>query len=178
MISTPEKELIMATPFVGQVFSFHQPDGTSIKLRGWGDQQYAVFETLDGYTVTRNQVSGYWEEAQLAPDGNTLQPAPGPGGHLDGRAAGVQRGLRIRREAALARGRDSALRVAGRRCDQRRQERRQQMRALRAVAAAGGPLLAPPQRETVGDFVGLCLLIDFSDSPQTIARDEVDRFCN
>ena len=30
----------------------------------------------------------------------------------------------------------------------------------------------------MGDFIGLCLLIDFSDSPATIARDEVDRFCN
>jgi M6 family metalloprotease-like protein len=49
---------------------------------------------------------------------------------------------------------------------------------MRKMAAAGGPLLAPPQRQTVGDFVGLCLLIDFVDSPATIARDEVDRFCN
>ena len=57
-------------------------------------------------------------------------------------------------------------------------ERREQLRAMRAMAAAGGPLLAPPQRQTVGDFVGLCLLIDFSDSPATIAREEVERFCN
>ena len=49
---------------------------------------------------------------------------------------------------------------------------------MRAMAAAGGPLLAPPQRQTVGDFVGLCLLIDFSDAPATIAREEVERFCN
>jgi M6 family metalloprotease-like protein len=30
----------------------------------------------------------------------------------------------------------------------------------------------------VGDFVGLCLLIDFVDEPATIPRDEVERFCN
>jgi len=46
------------------------------------------------------------------------------------------------------------------------------------MAAAGGPMLAPPQRQTVGTFVGLCLLIDFSDAPATISREEVDRFCN
>jgi hypothetical protein len=51
-------------------------------------------------------------------------------------------------------------------------------RAMREMATLGGPLLAPPQRETVGDFVGLCLLIDFVDSPAAITRDEVDRFCN
>jgi M6 family metalloprotease-like protein len=168
----------VATPFIGQVFTFRQPDGSPIQLRGWGDQHYAVFETLDGYTVTQNPATGYWEIASVAPDGNALQPAPGPGSPLDATGRGVQPGLRIRREAALARGRESALRVAGRRCDQRRQERRQELRALRATAAAGGPLLAPPQRQTVGTFVGLCLLIDFSDAPGTIAREEVERFCN
>jgi M6 family metalloprotease-like protein len=39
-------------------------------------------------------------------------------------------------------------------------------------------MLAPPQRQTVGDFTGLCLLIDFSDAPATIPREEVERFCN
>ena len=166
----------MAIRFDGQVFTFTQPDGTAIQLRGWGDQNYAVFETLDGFTVTKNPATGYYEVARLAADGNALEPAPGPGGRLDG--TGSPRGLRVRRESATAAARESALKVSGRRCEQRRQERRQQMRALRAAAAAGGPLLAPPQRQTVGDFVGLCLLVDFSDAPATISREEVDRFCN
>src|SRR5262245_41781732 len=136
-------ERLMAARFDGQIFTFTQPDGTSIQLRGWGDQYYAVFETLDGYTVTKNPATGYWEVAQLSSDENALEPAPAPGGPLDGAGAGLTRGLRIRREAALAHGRESALRVAGRRCEQRRQERRQEQRTHRALAAAGGPLLAP-----------------------------------
>jgi M6 family metalloprotease-like protein len=39
-------------------------------------------------------------------------------------------------------------------------------------------MLAPPSRPTVGDFVGLTLLIDFSDHPATITREEVEQFCN
>lgn len=168
----------MATRFDGKIFTFTQPDGSAIQVRGFGDQNYAVFETLDGFTVTKNPATGYYEVADLNADRTALEPASRPGGRLDGAAAGLPRGLRIRRESAMARARTSALITAGRRCEQRRQERRQQMRAMRAMAAAGGPLLAPPERQTVGDFVGLCLLIDFSDSPATIARDEVDRFCN
>lgn len=168
----------MSMQFSGRTFTFTQPDGSKIQLRGSGDQHYAVFETIDGYTVTKNPVTGFYEVAQLSPDGNALQPAPGPGGGLDGASAGVPRGLRVSHESALAAGRESALLISGRRCEQRREERRQQMRAMRAMAAAGGPLLAPPQRQTVGDFVGLCMLIDFSDSPATIPRDEVERFCN
>ncbi|NRF66049.1 M6 family metalloprotease domain-containing protein [Aquincola sp. S2] len=168
----------MATPFSGKQFTFTQPDGSTIQLRGWGDQHYAVFETTDGYTVTRNPATGFYEVAQLSDDGERLEPAPGPLGHLDGAAAAVPRGLRIRRDAAHARGIEGMQRLGGRRCDQRREERRAQRRAMRALAAAGGPVFAPPQRATVGDFVGLCLLIDFADEPGTITREEVERFCN
>ena len=78
----------MAARFDGQIFTFTQPDGTPIQLRGWGDQYYAVFETLDGYTVTKNPATGYWEVARLAPDGNALEPAAKTGARLDGSARG------------------------------------------------------------------------------------------
>ena len=51
----------MSTPFIAQTFSFPQPDGSTIQLRGWGDQHCAVFETLDGDTVTQNPATGWWE---------------------------------------------------------------------------------------------------------------------
>jgi M6 family metalloprotease-like protein len=168
----------MAIRFKGKVFTFTQPDGSQVKLRGSGNQYHAVFETLDGYTVTKNSQTGFFEIAQLTPDGLGLEPAIDLAAPLNGPAAGVQPGLRVRAEAARAAAQASTLAVGGRRCEERRQERRQQFRALRVAAAAGGPLLAPPQRQTVGDFVGLCLLVDFSDEPATIERDEVDRFCN
>lgn len=168
----------MSSQFSGRVFTFTQPDGSTIQLRGFGDQNYAVFETMDGYTVTENPATGFYEVAQLSPDGNALQPAAAAADPLDGAASGVPRGLRVRRASAMAAARESARVMSGRRCDQRREEKRQQLRIIRGMAAAGGPMLAPPQRQTVGDFVGLCLLIDFSDSPATIPRDEVERFCN
>jgi M6 family metalloprotease-like protein len=168
----------MSKRFDGKVFTFTQPDGSEIRLRGWGDQHHAVFETLDGFTVTKNPTTGYYEVARLSADGNALEPSPGPGDRLDGLAARLPRGLRVRRESALAAARAAVLVTSGRRCDQRRQERKQLARAMREMAAAGGPLLAPPLRQTVGDFVGLCLLIDFVDAPASIPRDEVDRFCN
>ncbi len=165
----------MATPFHGKTFTFTQPDGSKIQLRGWGDQHYAVFETLDGYTVVKNPSTGFYEIARRSDDGSRLEPASGPQGNLDGARAAVARGLRIDREAARARGFEGALRLGGRRCDQRREQRKNLARAARAL---GGPLSAPPLRTTVGDFVGLCLLIDFSDEPGTISRAEVENFCN
>lgn len=168
----------MSTPFIGQKFTFAQPDGNSIELLGWGDQHYAVFETLDGYTVTRNPASGFYEVAQLSPDHMGLQPVPQARSRADGGRAGVAARLRIAPEAARAAGREGAMRLGGRRCDERRRERKTAMRSIRMMAAAGGPALAPPQRTTVGDYVGLCLLIDFSDVQGTITQAEVERFCN
>jgi M6 family metalloprotease-like protein len=165
----------MATPFIGKTFTFTQPDGTKIQVRGWGDQHYAVFETLDSYTVVKNPTTGFYEIAQLSNDGTRLESAPGPRGNLDGARTPVQPGIRINREAARARGFEGALRLGGRRCDQRREQRKSLARAARAL---GSIAFAPPQRGTVGDFVGLCLLIDFPDEPGTISRDEVDKFCN
>ncbi|MCA9472887.1 MAG: M6 family metalloprotease domain-containing protein [Nitrospirales bacterium] len=165
----------MATPFTGKTFTFTQPDGSTVEVRGWGDQHYAVFETLDGYTLMKNPRTGFFEVAQLSSDGTSLEPAPGPPGNLDGDRLPVQRGLRITRDAARAQGLEGALRLGGRRCDQRREERKTFARMARMMP---GAVFAPPKRETVGDFVGLCLLIDFPDESGAISRDEVERFCN
>ena len=168
----------MSTAFFGKPFSFTQPDGSKLELRGWGDQNHAVFETLDGYTVTRNPATGFYELAELSDDRMALQPLPGARSLPDGGRSLVSRGVRIAAEAARAAGREGALRLGGRRCDERRLERREQKRALRAMADAGGLLRAPPQRTTTGDYVGLCLLIEFADVPAAVPREEIDRFCN
>lgn len=165
----------MASPFIARTFKFTQPDGSKFEVRGWGDQHYAVFETPEGFTVVKNPATGFYEIARVSSDGTMLEPAPGPGGNLDGVLASVQPGLRINRDAARAQGLEGALRMGGRRCDQRREERKNLMRAANAF---GGPVMAPPARATVGDFVGLCILIEFPDEPGTISRDEVERFCN
>ncbi|MCB1678983.1 MAG: M6 family metalloprotease domain-containing protein [Halioglobus sp.] len=166
----------MSSPFFGKVFKFTQPDGSQFEARGWGDQHYAVFETLDGYTVVKNPATGFYELAELSRDGTMLEPIPGrPQGNLDGRRSSVPRGLRINRDAARASGMEGAMRLGGRRCDQRRLERKNLMRAARTL---GGPVMAPPQRATVGDFTGLCLLIEFPDEAGAVPRDEVEQFCN
>src|SRR5262249_40406770 len=56
--------------------------------------------------------------------------------------------------------------------------RKQFKEALRLATARPGVAPVPPSRETVGDFVGLCLLVQFPDVPGTIGREEVDDFCN
>jgi subtilisin-like proprotein convertase family protein len=56
----------MTTRFDGRKFTFAQPDGSQIQVRGFGDQHHAVFETLDGFTLVKNPTNGFYEVARLA----------------------------------------------------------------------------------------------------------------
>jgi hypothetical protein len=48
----------------GSAFHIHQPDGTKLKVLGTGNQHQATFKTVDGYTVVRDPVSGFYQYAQ------------------------------------------------------------------------------------------------------------------
>jgi M6 family metalloprotease-like protein len=166
----------MSYPFYGEEFTFIQPDGSELKVRGWGDQHYAVFETVDGYTVVKNPATGFYEYADVTPDADDYRPSGIAAGAADPGRVGLTRRMRISRLSARAKAMDAyQLMGVKRRCEERRE--RQKAR-LRAAFAAAGPVLAPPSRTMSGSYVGLCLLIQFSDVPGTISRQEVDDFCN
>lgn len=163
----------MSFPFFGEEFTFTQPDGTRLAVRGWGDQNRAVFETLDGYTVTRDPVTGFYQYATVTPDRTELRPTGVRPGIADPEILGLRAGLRVSREAARAQA------ELGSGLPKPRWEiRRERTKAVKRVMSEANILPAPPSRQTVGDFVGLCLLVQFPDVPGTIPQDEVDAFCN
>ena len=90
----------MPMPFDGKLFTFTNPDGSEVQVRGYGDQHYAVFETLDGFTVVRDEATGYYQYAQLSEDKSRLQPCGVNVGEADPESLGLPRNTRIRREAA------------------------------------------------------------------------------
>src|SRR5262245_38305398 len=84
----------MAVPFDGTVFTFTQPDGTTIQVRGWGNNRDAIFETLDGYTVMRDPHTGYYVFANLTADGSALRSTGVPASAADGARLGIPARLR------------------------------------------------------------------------------------
>lgn len=163
----------MPVPFHGEEFEFTQPDGTTLKVRGWGDQHFARFETLDGFTVTEDPVTGFYTYATLSADKENLESTSVRPGLIDPGNLGLTPSLRIIGESAKAK---AAIQFP---LKTRWQERRENRRLeLRAMSMARGILPAPPHRETVGKYVGLCLLVQFPDVPGKIAQLEVDNFCN
>ena len=138
----------MSAPFVKQTFDFPQPDGSTITVVGTGNRDRATFETLDGKPLHRN-ADGYLVVVQR-PAGQGFAPSSAP--------------QPVEPSSALA---------TRSRWEQRRAETR---RARKGFAAMAAPM--PPSRPTVGTFVGLTLLVDFSDAPATIKQAEVEAFCN
>lgn len=177
----------MPSPFEGEIFTFQNPDGSAVTLRGWGNQFEAVFETLDGYTVVRGD-DGYYEYAYLADDGASLVPSGTRVGGADPETLTLPKHVRLTREAtrqSAAEARDAMGPIP--RWMQRRHEDRTRRIARPpeglptdspGAAPPEGPGGAPPTSATTGTYLGLVLLVDFSDFPQTIARQEVDDFCN
>ena len=166
----------MTRPFSDKTFTFTNPDGTEITVRGWGDQYYAVFETLDGFTVIKDPETGFYQYAHLSEDKNDLLPTGAKVGDVDPRNLGLIPHIRVRRDAA----RKKALSARGPGEPPRRWEiRRNQKKALvSSPFRVAEPGMAPPSGTTVGDYVGLCLLIEFPDVASTILQQEVDNFCN
>ena len=82
----------MPTPFVNEEFTFTNPDGSTIRVRGSGNQYYAVFETLDGYTVVKNPDNGFYTYAQLSEDKSQLIATDGIVGQVAPQSLGIQNG--------------------------------------------------------------------------------------
>jgi M6 family metalloprotease-like protein len=166
----------MSIPFHGKKFTFTQPDGTELQVKGWGNQRHAVFETLDGYTVVQDPTTGYFEYAAVTSDGDELESTGASPGGVDPKLLGLAAGARIKPAAANAKAREGhGLPPGTTRWEARRRRAKE---AARNALALGGPAAAPPHRQTVGDFVGLCLLVQFPDVPGTITAKDVEAFCN
>ncbi|MDD3544913.1 MAG: choice-of-anchor J domain-containing protein, partial [Kiritimatiellae bacterium] len=170
--------LSQAAPFARRI-SFTQPDGREITLWGEGDEFHADFETLDGYTVTFDPGTMAYVYAGVSADGADLVPTALVVGRDNPAALGLAKHLRVTPESARQKALERRVEWDERvKASQRWQDLKAQ-KALREAALNDGPvIMAPPTFETVGEKVGLCLLVDFDDDPATVPRDDIVEFCN
>lgn len=171
-------------PFRDLHVPFIQPDGTRIEVVGSGDEFYAVFETVEGYTVVFDHALGAYCFARKAPDGQLISTSVQI--HRgDPAALGLAPHERL--EAALRLKQIHERRERWEQATENGKRWRQRKAAMHAAAApaaagtasAGGivPQSAPGQT-TTGTKLGLCLLVDFDDDPATIPQADIINFCN
>lgn len=150
----------------GEVLTVGQQNGGDVELRVFGDEHYARYENLDGYTAVHDTEFGQFCYARLAAGvlrstGVSIMEVP---------PAGVVRHLQE---------------------DQHVVERKSQARRLRRAAITGGPVhegvvrtfgpnqgLLEGRVLSTGEVKGLTILVNFQDVSSTVTRADVEELLN
>ncbi len=168
---------VQASPFRDRPVQFTQPDGTTVQLSGTGDEFYAVFETLDGFTVAFDEALKAYCFAAPGAEGQLV--STGQQVHLaDPAALGLPKHLRVSKEVRARQVSERWQRWDAGMQIQNRWEAIKTARREYEAAIKLGPQPAPPSFTTTGVKIGLTLLIDFDDDPATVPQGEIVNFCN
>lgn len=184
------------------VIEWTQPDGTRLKLRVFGDEFYGRTETMNGYTVVFDENEKAYCYAEKSDDGQELiatDERVGPQLKRDGEKRikldpEVVRAKREQRRAILAPDEDTKWQARVKNAEARRTMRKGDASAPAPQFNAGensegGPAAAggPAAMAVSGNFVGLTILVQFPDDPNTGGVDPVnfpatqakmERYCN
>jgi len=172
-----------AAPF-DRTWTIKQPDGTAIQVHGKGDDFYADVE-FNGYTVLFDPATSFHVYAQRT-DAGTLVPTGLVAGRDNPASLNLLKHIRPDKEVQKQLYKKRFERwdkdtQNSKRWKARKDRTAELLSSASSVAAApnpDGPSPAPPSWATVGNKVGLCLLVDFPDDPATIAQAQIDAFCN
>ncbi len=149
----------------GDVVSFGQHAAGPIQLRVYGDEFYARYETVDGYTVVYDTDVGCFCFAMLSGGRFVSSRVPN---HKP-----VPPGLRRHiKEAPDVRNAAFGRRYA----DLRPRETDLGSETMRTLGPDGG--LLEGRKLTHGDVRGLTVMVDFDDIKTNIMPDELDQLCN
>ncbi|MEI8206167.1 MAG: M6 family metalloprotease domain-containing protein, partial [Kiritimatiellales bacterium] len=170
----------LASPYgeKGKAVAFTQPDGSVLDLLIFGDEFYAVAETLDGYTVVFDHTAKAYVYAILSADGRKLLTTAQVAGTGDPQALNASKHLRINVAEQETQAHERVIRWdAGMGIRAQWESIKSTRRALETTSV-DGIAMAPPAFTTVGAKAGLTLLIDFDDDPATVAQTNIQAFCN
>jgi M6 family metalloprotease-like protein len=158
---------VFAAPYWGELQKFKQPDGTWVDVKLYGDEYYIRGEGLDGYTLIRDEQTGWICYAVISGNGAELLPTTI---HYNGRendASTLRSGLNIpqhleRSTEIFAKIREANNRKLNGDLPLNRYQNRE----------ADAP--APP----IGNVKGLSIIVDFSDEPASLPMSDFEDFLN
>ncbi|MFA6186761.1 MAG: M6 family metalloprotease domain-containing protein [Phycisphaerae bacterium] len=174
---------VFCAPYLGKEFEFHQPDGSAIAVRVWGDEFYIRAETLDGYSLVRDPVSGFICYAEVNNDGSDFisTGTPYTGQSVEqlkdsgrwplSRGNGIKKGLRLKHQAVIEKA-DKNRHLLG------RDKHGRILPAPDSGVFSAAPDQANSPAPLLGQVVGLTLLIQFPDVSATISQADIDNYCN
>lgn len=166
----------MGHPFFAKRFTFRQPDNSEFEVIGWGNDAYAVFETLDGFTVHRDTQTRIYSYAAIDEETGAFTSSDLIVGRDDPVEAEIQQHLRERKPTITAkRGDVDSLRG---RSDWKRRSAEAAKLGMSSMMDAMSVEADTPTGYIHGSVKGLCIPVDFEDEPAALDQQEIERFCN
>lgn len=150
----------------GEILTFGQEKGPEIALRVFGDEHYARYENLDGYSAIYDGQLGVFCYARLAAGSFRSTGTP-----LSARPpAGLVRHLQESQETIAARAQARKMRRAAMTGGLREEA------AIRTVGPNQG--LLEGRVLSAGNVKGLTILVNFQDIASTVSRADVEELLN
>ncbi len=171
-----------AAPYSGEQMSFKQPDGTSINVKVYGDEFYQRVESLDGYSLIRDDKTQWICYAELDSTKSELvstgirYPSNTRSGSLNITKGLTEKSSVISKKAKAEQDRHSWSKIL-KEASQSAQSRKAAQAAQAKKGSTGtsvGILSAPPP----SSVTGLTILIDFSDQQATIPVANLNNMLN
>lgn len=148
----------------GEILTFGQANGQDVQLRVTGDEFYATYETIDGYTAVNDSDRGYFCYAALVngvliSSGTPISETP---------PAGFSRHLQ------------ESLSVRNRRFEARRLRSRSMLRVANEAELTFGPSqgLLEGRRLSSGTVRGLTILVEFQDVQTSVTQTDLNDLLN
>ena len=165
---------IFAVPYHGEPHQFIQPDGSQITVHLYGDEYYIRAETPEGYTVIRDEATGWICYATISEDKTKFVSTgiPFVGAILKNpRLANINldKHLDISTEARQNIAKANRLRMEGINEIPTTHTVEKRM----DIEHSPAPLLNKKE-----NIKGLTILVDFSDAPATVPKSEISDFMN
>lgn len=157
---------IFAAPYNGVTHTFNQPDGSTVTVKLYGDEYYIRAETPDGYTVIRDEKTGWICYATLSADKS----------HLESTGV-VYRSAQKSITTQITEGgkhidldQSSVALISNEKRKELEGDKPEKPSPIKSSNLKSGTI--------AGTIKGLCILVDFPDEPATISVDEIKNFCN
>jgi M6 family metalloprotease-like protein len=172
-------------PHNGDRFDLEQPDGSIVPVLVWGDEFYQHVESPDGFTLVRNEKTGWICYAQVSSDSSELLPTDSVYRIFSGlkkslsdtlNVQDLPRHVKIDRKHRLHHHEQVRSSFQGNNTD----ETDIPAPAPPLSDEDGSTFIQPLQGviPVTGNYTGLTILIDFSDKAATIPIDSVENFVN
>ncbi|HEX3019972.1 MAG TPA: M6 family metalloprotease domain-containing protein [Chitinispirillaceae bacterium] len=173
-----------SAPYLGTRTALEQPDGSIVEALMFGDEFYGWFETPDGYTIIKDPKTGWFCYAILTKDESLKSSSIKYRGHEvknDNELLQKMNDAEIHKKLKPSTKKQRELRYA----KMKELNTGRDGKAISPTNSNGIPLRNLPasspddiQQERIGNFLGITILVDFSDDVATMPISAIDSLLN